>query len=105
APNKARAECGNYSSPSTHRAEKTPQASHPLPSTPCPCQGPNCSQQPRIPTSPTAPSRIVAPVDWACDLAAHFGLTKSASEFIADQSPFHLIERIDPIFHPPKTNF
>jgi hypothetical protein len=108
APNNARAECGGY---------VTVGGQHPLmvgheainrayrqsiPFAPCPCQGPNCSQHPHQPLSPSAPARIANIVEWACVLTGVSGQQQSSGEMIANTFPTRPIRRTDTIFHPPK---
>src|SRR5579864_8842569 len=73
-PSRATASCGDYV---TVGGKHAPMAGHiqpganesSAPAVPCPCRGPECSQQPQAPVVPPAPPPTVTPTDWACFFA------------------------------------
>lgn len=110
APDKASAACGDYvtvngrqSAMANHQAAVPGEHQSSLPPAPCPCRGPNCSQQPNMPFSPSAPVRIVALLDWAFVFTATFNLHGSGSEAIGDLASIRPSRRTESIFHPPKS--
>jgi hypothetical protein len=108
APGTARAECGDYvvvgsqHAPMAKHGQVDPTQHRSLPSAPCPCEGPNCSQRPNAPFSPSAPVRIAAPMEWGlyCNVASD--QRESSCEATRDVFSIDPIHRIDSIFHPPK---
>src|SRR5262245_49863538 len=62
-PGKAQAECGDYLMGGGHAA-KMAHDTPTKPSVPCPCKGPQCSQQPIAPFVPPAPAPTVNPAEW-----------------------------------------
>src|SRR5580700_2012280 len=68
-PAEVRASCGDYvmvghQYPATSNYRTRSDSSN-LPAVPCPCQGPNCSNQPRMPISPQVPTRLNFSGEWA----------------------------------------
>jgi hypothetical protein len=106
-PGKAWAACGDYV---TVNGRQTMMVKHPVgapgqhsvPAVPCPCHGPNCSQQPNMPFSPTAPVRIAPVLDWACLFVRVYDLQITSDRSLELDVRVSPIQQTNSIFHPPK---